>query len=391
MTVATQKTRLHIGLIGGGFMGKAHSNAYHSIPYIFHPEDYVPYLATLSAATEDEAAAAADRYGFSSATSNYMQVVTDPAIDVIDVCTSDSTHKEIAMAALRNGKHVLCEKPLATNLPDALDLAREEKVSLKTSMCGFNYRFTPAVRLAKALIERGVIGKIYCFHGMYNQDNGAPEDTPYERLSYAYGPKSSGVAYQIGTHVIDMARFLIGGIESVMGEIRTCNKQRKSAHGMVAVDADEEMLAIVDFEGGIRGTIRSSVVASGRKNQHAWEINGSKGSLAFDMEDANFLSVYLEDGLIPEVNGFTRINVTQMAKGHPFAEYWWPQGHGLGWEHAHVNEIAHFLDCAANGKPVAPYGATFEDGYRAILTVEAIRVSSRQGRKVYLSEIDTLR
>ena len=385
-----KKIRLRIGLIGGGFMGKAHSNAYHSIPYIFHSGGYVPYLATLSAMTEDEAIAAAERYGFANATADYLQVVNDPNIDVIDVCTSDSTHKEIALAALKGGKHVLCEKPLATNLRDAYELALEERSSSKASMCGFNYRFTPAVRLAKTLIDRGVIGKLYSFHGVYNQESGASEDIPYERLSYAYGSKSSGAAYQIGTHVIDMARYLIGDIESVMGEIRTCNKQRQSSSGMVDIDADEEMLAIVTFAGGTWGTLRSSVMASGRKNQHAWEINGSKGSLVFDMEDANFLSVYLEAGLIPEVNGFTRVNVTQMAKGHPFAEYWWPQGHGLGWEHAHINEIAHFLHCAANDEPVAPHGATFEDGYRAILVVEAVRLSSEQGRKVYLSELDCL-
>ena len=386
------KKMLGIGMVGGNFMGKAHSNAYSTIPYIFHDANYLPKRVVLGALTVEEATAAADRFGYERGVAGYKAVVSAPDVDVVDVCVHDAMHKDIALAALQAGKHVLCEKPLAVNLEEALIMARaarEAEARGQKAMCGFNYRFVPAVRLAKKLIEEGVIGKVYSFNGAYNQEGLANPEIPYERVRGLH-PDSSGTSYNIGSHILDMSRFLMGEIVSVMGEMRTYNATRPSEQGPVAIEKEEEAQAIITYQNGSGGLIKCSNMASGRKNQLVWEINGSLGSMTFDMEDSNILNVYCTDSLRPEINGFTRVNVTQLRRGHPFMEYWWPQGHGTGWEHAHINEIAHFLDCIVNDKPLAPYGATFADGYRAALATEAIRLSSKEGRRVMLSEIDEL-
>lgn len=377
-----KRATLNIALVGGGFMAKAHSNAYHTIPYIYNKPNYRINLDSLSAATIEEAEESARRYSFTNAYEGYEEAVAKSSIDIVDICAADFIHKDIAVAALAHGKHVLCEKPLANSLEDARAMYDAAIRSGTKTMCGFNYRFVPAVRLAKILLERGIMGRIYTFNGAYNQDSGAFDDIPLERLWYAYGSKASGVSYGIGSHIIDMARFLVGEITTVSGLMKIYTKERPSNKGLHKVLKEEEMLALVEFNNEASGILKASAVAAGRKNQLTFEISCSKGSLSFDLEEPNYLNVFLKDSPVVQVSGFTKVNVTQIDREHPFMDVWWPRGHGIGWEHAHINEIAHFLDCIANNKDIAPYGATFKDGLRAIEIIEAIRLSDQIKSKV---------
>ena len=377
-----KRATLNIALVGGGFMAKAHSNAYHTIPDIYNKPNYRINLDSLSAATIEEAEESARRYSFTNAYEGYEEAVAKSSIDIVDICAADFIHKDIAVAALAHGKHVLCEKPLANSLEDARTMYDAAVRARTKTMCGFNYRFVPAVRLAKILLERGIMGRIYTFNGAYNQDSGAFDDIPLERLWYAYGSKASGVSYGIGSHIIDMARFLVGEITTVSGLMKIYTKERPSNKGLHKVLKEEEMLALVEFNNEASGILKASAVAAGRKNQLTFEISCSKGSLSFDLEEPNYLNVFLKDSPVVQVSGFTKVNVTQIDREHPFMDVWWPRGHGIGWEHAHINEIAHFLDCIANNKDIAPYGATFKDGLRAIEIIEAIRLSDQIKSKV---------
>ena len=375
----SNKKRIGIGLVGTGFMAKAHSNAFYTIPYIYHTGNYYPELVAIGAATLEEAQQAKERYGYEKAVAGYQEIVEDPRVDLVDICASDALHVPIALAALENGKHILCEKPFALNAQDAKLLRDAGAKSRARLMVGFNYRFVSAVVMAKHLIDSGVMGKVYHFEGNYLQDVGAFEDTPIEKLWYAQGSKGSGVALGIGCHLIDMARYLVGEIEEVGGMLPIHNAQRGSAGGQTKVTQDEEMLILARFANSATGSLRASAVAAGRKNYLRWEISCSKGSLVFDLENLNYLDVFHKDTPIHSVTGFTRVNVTQLDRDHPFMDVWWPRGHGVGWEHAHINEIAHLLDCISNDKPLAPLGATFEDGYRSIKIIDTLREAAKEG------------
>ena len=377
-----QKTPIRIGLVGGGFMAKAHSNAYHTVPYIYHNEQYVPELVMIGASTAEHAAAAAERYGFARSCQGYRDIVENDQIDAVDISASDTLHKEIALAAIKNGKHVLCEKPLALNAEDALEMLEAAKKAGVKAMCGFNYRFISAVVLARNLIKSGKMGRVYHFSGDYLQDSAYAEDTPFEKLSFAHGPRGAGAALGIGTHLIDLARFLVGEITEVSGTMPIYNPYRNSQQGPVKIERDEEMLAMVSFDNGATGMLRASKIAAGRKNRLAWEISCSKGSLVFDLENLNNLDVFYHESPLQELSGFTRINVTQADKNHPFADLWWPRGHIVGWEHAHINEIAHFLRCIAQDEPLEPMGASFEDGYKTNLIIDSLGKAAAEKKTV---------
>ena len=377
-----KQKHIRIGLVGAGFMAKAHSNAYHTIPYIYNNEIYRPELVMLGATTAEKAEAAARRYGFSRSCADYSELVTSSDIDVVDICVSDTMHKEIALEAIRNGKHVLCEKPLALNSEDALEMSEAAKKAGVKAMCGFNYRFVSAVVLARNLITSGKMCRVYHFNGSYLQDGAYAEETPFEKLSFAHGPRGSGAALGIGCHLIDMARFLVGEITEVSGMMPTYNQYRNSREGQVRIDKDEEMLAVVSFDSGATGMLRASKISAGRKNRLAWEISCSKGSIVFDLENLNNLDVFYGESPLPELSGFTRINVTQVDKNHPFMDVWWPRGHIVGWEHAHINEIAHFLHCIAHDEALEPMGANFEDGYKSILVIDSLRKSAALKKSV---------
>lgn len=374
--------RIGVGVIGHGFMGKVHSNAYLKIPYSFSSPAAFPELVAICGRDEAKTADAAGRLRYEGYYTDWKQMVKDPRIGIVDNATPDDRHRAPSIAAAQAGKHVICEKPLAMTVRDAAAMRDAvEKTGVK-SLCCFNYRFFPAVRLAKELIDQGAIGRVYHFRGRYLQEPGHDPDAPLEDAWYATGTKS-GILLGIGSHVIDMARFLLGDVVALSGLVRTYNQRRLMRSGQAeVVTADEGNLALVEFASGATGTLESSGVAAGHRNQHTWEINGSQGSLAWDLEDPNHLHVFLERHPYPEVRGFTNVSVTDPS--HPLPVTYLPVGHNVGWEYGHLHALHHFVGCVVQDKPVAPWGATFEDGYRCQVIMDAISRSSRSGRRIVL-------
>jgi len=375
--------RVGIGVLGYGFMGKVHSNAYLKIPYSFNEPAAYPDLVAMCGRDEAMVADVAARLRYRGYYTDWKLMLRDPAIDILDNCTPDDRHCVPSIAAAEAGKHVICEKPLAMTVADAAVMLEAVTKAGVKHMCCFNYRFIPAVRLAKELIEDGSIGDVYHFRGRYLQEPGHDPTAPLEDAWYASGTKS-GILLGIGSHIIDMARFLLGEITALSGLVRTWNSSRLSRTGVLeTVTADEGNLALVEFASGATGTLESSGVATGHKNQHTWEINGSKGSICWDLEDPNHLLVYTDDAPSPRLRGFASVSVT--TGGHPLQTIYLPPGHNAGWEYGHVHALHHFVQCVAKDEPVPPYGATFEDGYRAQVIMDAMVRSSHTGQRINLT------
>jgi len=377
------KKAVQIGMLGSGFMGMCHTNAYKKIPYIYHDAAISPHLLVLCSRNEEKVAREAARYGYEEYSTDWRDLVNDDRIEVFDNCGPDPVHPEPSIAALQNGKHVICEKPLAVSVDDARRMRDAAASSSGKAMCVFNYRFVPAVQLARDLIASGEIGEVYHMRVQYLQMAGhdpslSPTDTWYSAWPH------SGALQGIGSHAIDQCRFLVGDIASVSALVRAFNPERAlPSAGFPEVTADEGTAAVLEFESGAIGTMESSVVATGRKNFLAWEINGSKGSLRWDMEHPNSLFACLTGQADPLLMGFSEISVTESS--HPDVGPWWPHGHNIGWEHSHIIEKFHFLDAVASGKELNPSLATFEDGYRVAVVIDAMRQSSRSGSRVELA------
>lgn len=371
---------LGIGVLGYGFMARAHTNAYKKIPYIYWPPAAIPQLVAICGRTEARVSEAARRYGYAGYYTDWRAMLEDPRIQVFDNCAPHHLHVEPVLAALAAGKHVICEKPIALAAEDAYRMLQAARAAGVKHMAGFNYRFVPAVRLAHDLIQRGVIGEVYQFRGRYLQESLHDPDRPLGRWVEPES-RSVGASGVLGCHIMDMARFLVGEVATVSSLMPRFAPERTFPDGSrFAPSWDDACLSLVEFAGGAVGTIEASRVAAGRKNALSWEINGSRGSIAFDLERLNELHVYLVDGPVSEVVGFQDVIVTE--PGHPFARVWWPRGHIVGWEHAHINELYHFLEAVALDQPVGPLGATLEDGYRAAVINDAMVEAAASGRKV---------
>ena len=374
---------VQIGMLGYGFMGKCHTNAYKKIPYIYSAANVMPRLLILCGLGEENVEREAARYGYEECCTDWNELVNDDRVDVFDNCAPDPVHPEPCIAALKNGKHVICEKPLALSVDNARRMKDEANLSSGKAMCVFNYRFIPAVRFAKDLIASGKIGKIYHIRVNYLQMAGHNPSLRPDEAWYSAWPHS-GILQGIGSHAIDQCRFLLGEIKSVSALVRTFNKERAiPTIGCEDVVADEGTAAVLEFENGAVGVMESSGVATGRKNFLSWEVNGSKGSLKWDLEHPNSLFSCIEKGGDNSLLGFTEISVTE--DEHPYIGKWWPSGHNIGWEHCHIIEKFHFLDAVANGKEMSPYNATFEDGYRVAVIIDAMRQSSRLGKRIEIS------
>ena len=353
-----------VGMLGYAFMGKAHSNAYRKIAYMTWPPPLVPKLVAIFGRNEEAVAEAARRYGYERWTSDWRDLVSDDSIGLFDNGGPNSLHAEPTIAAAEAGKHVLCEKPLGRNADESYEMWRRVAATGVKHMCAFNYRFVPAVRLARELVDAGEIGDLLHFRGRYLQDWGTDPTLDAWRFQ---AEEAGGTLGDTGAHVIDLARFLAGEISSVAGVVRTFTPDRQ---------VDDAIAATVEFEGGAIGTIEATRDTLGHKNALEWELNGTKGSIAFEVERMNELRLFRADG---RARGFETILVTD--PDHPFLEWWWPPGHILGWEHTFVHEIHHLLGAIADNADVAPFGATFEDGYRAAEVCDAIVRSAESGRR----------
>jgi predicted dehydrogenase len=363
-------TEIGVGMLGYAFMGKAHTNAYKKIPYMTWPPPLVPRLVGIAGRNEEAVGEAARRYGYEYATSDWRELIDDNRIGLFDNGGPNSLHGEPTIAAAEAGKHVICEKPLGRDADESYDIWRRVAATGVKNLCAFNYRFVPAVRLAREMIEAGELGEIRHFRGRYLQDWG--DDPTLATWRFDAQDAGSGALGDLGTHVIDLARFLIGEIASVSGFAKTFVAGR---------EVDDAIEAAVEFDSGAVGTIEATRLALGRRNALQWEVNGSTGSVAFDMERLNELQVFRLDG--DRARGFKTVLVSEA--DHPFWEYWWPPGHIIGWGETFVHELHHMLRAIADDGDVAPYGATFEDGYRAAEVADAIVRSGRNGTREQLS------
>jgi predicted dehydrogenase len=369
-----------IGILGYGFMGKMHSTAYSKMPFQTGRAPAKPKLVAMCGRNEQKVREVALRYGYQGFYTRWQDLVEDPDIEIFDNSGPDFLHCDPCIAAAQAKKHVICEKPLAVTADEAKRMALAARKAGVKSLCGFNYRFIPAVRLARQLIEQGVIGRISSFNGRYLQEWGHDPATPVENVWYTAG-KRTGVMLGIGSHLLDLARHLMGEVTSVTGAVRTFNNRRKNLAGVEEeITADELDAGILEFESGALGIIESSAISTGRKNFLTFEISGSKGSLVFNLEDLNHLKVYVEGGADKDIPGFRDVSVTEFH--HPFAQMAWAPGHNVGWETAIIYELFHFVDALVNDRPVGPDAATFEDGYKVQYLMEALKESSRVGKKL---------
>ena len=272
-----------VGMLGYAFMGKAHSNAFRKIDYMTWPPPLGPRLVSIAGRNEDAVSEAAGRYGFERWTSDWRELVADPEIGLFDNLGPNDLHAEPTILAAEAGKHVVCEKPLGRDADESYEIWRRVAATGVQHMCAFNYRFVPAVRLARELIEAGDLGDLRHFRGRYLQDWG---DTDEEVWRFDRAAAGSGALGDLAAHVVDLARYLVGEIETVGGFLRTFIEGR---------EVDDAVEATVEFEGGAVGTLEATRLALGRRNAFQWEINGTKGSLYFDMERLNELQVFRAD------------------------------------------------------------------------------------------------
>ena len=366
LTGEGEAPEIGVGMLGYAFMGKAHSNAFKKIAYITWPPPLSPRLVGIAGRNEQAVEEAARRYGYDYATTDWRDLVADERIGLFDNGGPNSLHAEPTIAAAEAGKHVVCEKPLGRDAAESYEIWQRVAATGVKHLCAFNYRFVPAVRLARELVDAGELGEVRHFRGRYLQDWG--DDAGLDTWRFHPDEAGSGALGDLGTHVIDLARFLNGEISTVTGFLKTFLPGRK---------VDDALEAAVEFENGSVGTIEATRLALGRRNAFQWEINGSKASLAFDMERLNELQVFRADG--DRARGFKTVLVSET--DHPFWQHWWPPGHIIGWGDTFVHELHHVLEAIATGGNVAPYGATFEDGYRAAEVADAIVRSGERGAR----------
>jgi predicted dehydrogenase len=358
---AGEAERIGVGLLGYAFMGKAHANAYKTIPYMTWPPPLVPELVAVAGRDEAAVAEAARRYGFASHVTDWRALIADERIGLFDNSGPNHLHAEPTVAAAEAGKHVICEKPLGRDAAESYDTWQRVEAAGVKHMCAFNYRFVPAVRLARELIAAGALGEIRHFRGAYLQEWGQAEIAAWR---FDKAQAGSGALGDLGAHVVDLARYLVGEIAEVSAQTATFWPGR---------EVDDAVEAAVRFESGAVGTIEATRFASGRKNSFRWEVNGAEGSLAFDLERLNELQ-HSEGN-----QGFRDILVSEPE--HPFWQFWWPQGHIIGWEHTFVHELHHLLTAIVSAGDVAPHGATLRDGYRAAEVCDAMLRSAEGGRR----------
>jgi len=369
-----------VGMIGHAFMGKAHSNGWKQMPYIFWPPAAIPKLVKICGIPESEVAEAARRYGYKEYTTDWKEIINDDRIRIVDNGTPNNLHAEPSIAAAKAGKHIICEKPLGRNAAEAKEMRDAVKKYKVKNICDFNYRMVPAVALAKNLIMDGKLGKIYHFRARYLQEWIMDPNFPMVwRLKKSLS--GSGALGDLGAHIIDLGRFLCGEFKSVMSVTRTFIDERydEVSKKREKVDVDDAFASVVEFENNAIGTIEASRFAAGRKNYNSIEINGEKGSIWWDVENMNNLHVYWADEKPSDTRGFHNVSVTESF--HPYYDKWWPHGHIIGWENTFVHTVLNMVNAVMEDKPLEPYVGTFEDGYRNAVICDAMLKSAQTGKK----------
>jgi predicted dehydrogenase len=346
---------------------------------MMYPPVAIPRLVAIAGRNADAVQEAAKRYGYEKAYTDWRQLIDDPDVQLFDNSGPNNLHAEPCIAAAAAGKHILCEKPLGRNAEESKAMRDAvDKAGVK-GMVAFNYRFVPAIRQIRDLIARGAFGQIYHFRAVYLQEWIADVNFGMVwRLDSSVA--GSGALGDLGAHIIDLARFLIGEPARISAMTKTFIKERPNNEGGTGqVTVDDAFVSLVEFANGAVGTLEATRFAPGRKNFNSFEINAEHGSVRFNLERMNEVEVFWRDGR-KETQGFTSVLVSESY--HPYWSNWWPQGHIIGWEHTFVHEFDHFLRAIVNGDPVAPYGATFDDGYRCAVICDAVLESAQSGRIV---------
>jgi predicted dehydrogenase len=368
------KRTLNVALIGYDFMGRAHANAWRQVNHFFTDSPFEPVLKVVVGRTEAKVEAARGRLGFQEHATSYQEVLARKDIDVVDICTPGDSHAEIAIAAAQAGKAILCEKPLANTVTEAAQMLEAVEQAGVIHMLCHNYRRCPAVALAKRIIDEGQLGTIHHYRGVYLQDWIVDPNFPRVwRLQKARS--GSGSLGDILSHTMDLSRYLVGEPAYVSGLLKTFVSERPLPEDPTQrgpVDVDDAALALVKFENGAVGYYEGTRFAPGRKNYNRFEINGSKGSLVWDLERMNELQLYIESG---PLSGFRTISATDGS--HPYMAAWWPPGHIIGYEHSFTHTVYDFMRAIAEGKQPTP---NFADGLANQRVLAAIERSASSGQ-----------
>lgn len=367
-------TKLNIGMVGCGFMGRAHSNAYHQVNRFFDLE-YTPVLKAVAARSKDAVQAFARRWGWERAETDWRRLVDSPEIDAIDICSPNNTHYEIAMAAAGAGKIILCEKPLAMDLAEAKEMTRAVERGGKSTMVWFNYRRVPAISLARQIIQEGRLGRIFHYRATYLQDWTISPNVPLGgaatwRLDKAVA--GAGVSGDLLAHNIDTALWLNGAFARVSAMTEIFIRDRRRPDGSSArVEIEDVCTFMARFANGSNGTFEATRYARGRKNKNSFEVNGEKGSIYFDLEDMHQLQYFNHDDPDP-LQGWRTILVT--GAEHPYMAHWWVPGCVIGYEHTFINALADFLEALKRGQRMRP---DFRDALETQAVTEAVLESAR--------------
>ena len=368
--------KLNIGLIGYGFMGRAHSNAYLKVNRFFDLE-YQPVLKAVCARSADKVKAFADNWGWESVETDWRKLIERDDIDAIDIGSPNNTHRDIVLAAAKAGKMILCEKPLAMSAAEGLEMTEAVEKAGVPNMVWFNYRRVPAISLAKQFMDEGRLGRVFHYRAKYLQDWTISPDLPQGgaalwRLDADVA--GSGVTGDLLAHSIDTAIWLIGGVDKVCAMTETFIKERplQDDPGTVkSVTIDDACAFLARFKNGALATFESTRYARGRKNQNTFEVNGELGSLYFDLEDAHQLQ-YFDHRNDSQSRGWRTILVTD--SDHPYMGHWWVPGCVIGYEHTFINALADFLGGLASGVPVRP---NFRDALETQYVCDAVLDSAK--------------
>jgi predicted dehydrogenase len=365
------KKEINIGIIGAQFMGRAHSNAWHDVSLYYN----LPFKPVMKAACDlnpESEYSFAKKLGWEYFETSWEKLINRTDIDCVDICTPNNMHREIAVAAAKKGKHIICEKPAALDAAEAKDMFDEAEKAGVRHMIAFNYRRVPAIALAKKMIDEGKLGRIFHFNAVYYQDWLVDPEFPWV---WRHDAKisGSGAHGDMNAHTVDLARFLVGEFDAVCGEEMIFVPERKviGTNTYRKVTVDDAVSFLAKFKNGASGSFTASRFATGRKNYLRLELFGSKGSVIFNLERLNELQYYSAADH-PSEQGFRNIMVTESS--HPYLNKWWPPGHIIGWEHTFIHEIGDFLLSIADKEPFQP---DLFDGYKSQLVLDKVLESAR--------------
>ena len=369
-----------VGLIGAGYMGKCHANAFRSVAGQFDLR-VEPELHLLADVDEATARRSASALGFARSTGDWRELTGDPSVDIVAITTPNALHAEMALAAIDAGKAVYCEKPLSVDIPSAGAMRDAAAEANACTMVGFAYLKNPMLKLAREIVASGEIGEAVSFRGIHAEDYMADPGTPH---SFRTDPAGGGALFDLGSHVTSIARHLLGPIAAVNGRAATIHPLRPEPGGPDAarpVEVDDRAVFLAEFESGMTGTIEANWAATGRKMQLAFEVAGTKGSIAFTQERMNELLLYPADGARGR-RGFTRI---EAGPDHPpYGNLCPAPGHQLGFNELKTIEVAELLDAFSGGPPARP---DFEEAYQVQRVIGAVQVSAAERRWVEVASV----